>query len=68
MKKYMIEVMRISNGATVQSLTNNPEKRILDLKYNIESINGRGVAVFERFNDFKGADLNDVSFTVWERV
>ena len=65
-KQYLITVINELNGATVQSLTNHLEQRIKRLKFNVESINGKGTAVFKRFEGFIGAQVSDIKFVIKE--
>ena len=63
-KQYRITVINELNGATVQSLTNHLEQRIDRLEFNVKSINGKGSAVFKRFEGFIGAQASDIKFEV----
>ena len=65
-KKFMIKAVVKSTGESVQSFTDNVEQRLEMLKYNIKSINGKGTAIFERFDKFIGSDLKDVEFEIYE--
>jgi hypothetical protein len=66
--KYVIRVVRPDTGAHLFSHTNNLKKRLEMLKYNIESINGRGTAVFERFVPFIGVSADQVAYEVYKEV
>jgi len=66
-KTYIVCVINKITGEYVYSKTTNPKKRIKRLKYNIQSINGNGTAVFDRFKPFIGVNLEtDVEFKVYQ--
>ena len=66
--KYIICAVRKDNGAYIHSHTNNPTQRIERLKYNVQSINGQGTAVFDRFTPFVGCTPADVEFVVYKQI
>ena len=68
MKSYVIRAINPVTGAYVYSRTNNVNQRIETLKYNIQSINGQGTAVFDRFIPFIGITPNDAVFEVYKQV
>ena len=63
-KRYTITAIVKATGEFVTSNTNNVEQRLARLIYNIESINGRGTAVFDRFTKFLGVSVQGVEFKV----
>ena len=63
-KTYNITMINKLNGATVESTTNNLQERLKRLIYNVNSINGAGTAVFDRFKGFIGATENDIKFEI----
>jgi len=67
MKTYVIRTINKLTGEYVYSKTNNAKQRIKRLKYNIQSINGNGTAIFDRFKPFIGVNLEtDVDFEVYQ--
>jgi hypothetical protein len=58
-------MVRKDTGAFVYSKTSNLMKRIAMLKYNVQSINGNGTAIFDRFLAFKGVSFDDVDFEIY---
>ena len=69
MKAFVIRVYKKSDKTvSVYSRTNNLKQRVARLKENIESINGRGTAVFERFTPFIGCTLDDVDFEFFKQI
>jgi hypothetical protein len=68
MKSFVIRAINKNTGEFIYSRTNNINQRLDRLRYNILSINGKGTAVFDRFNPFIGCELNDVSFEVYKQI
>ena len=65
-KKFILEMTNKRTGAYILSRTNNIGRRKKELLHNVESVNGNGDAIFERFNAFKGITEADIEFVAYK--
>lgn len=64
-KKFILKMINKRTGAYIDSHTNNVGRRKKELLHNLESVNGNGNAIFDRFNRFKGATKDDITIEVY---